>query len=137
MSEGTHGVDLTSIAIHLGPGGTARPYEDFSWERIDQYAAATAGDGPDGRLVVMYHSVGAWPTWEQHPVGEEVVIACTGTHHFRQEIDGEERVVTLGPGEALVNPKGVWHTADSGPEGGWLVFITPGQGTENRPIAGE
>ena len=38
----------------------------------------------------------------------------------------------VGAGEALVNPPGVWHTADSG-EGGWIVAITPGAGTEHRP----
>jgi hypothetical protein len=127
-------VDITKVPIHLGLGGTASPVEGFDWseDRLAEYERATAGDGPDGRMVMMFHMAGSWSTWERHPVGAEVVIACTGVHRFVQEIDGAEHVVELGAGQALVNPPGVWHTADSG-EGGWIVAITPGQGTEHRP----
>ncbi|MDQ3469435.1 MAG: cupin domain-containing protein [Actinomycetota bacterium] len=127
-------LDITAVPIHLGIGGTARPIEDFDWsaDRLGAYERATAADGADGRMVMMFHMVGAWTAWERHPAGAEVVIACTGTHRFVQELDGGEHVVELGPGEALINPPGTWHTADSG-EGGWIVTITPGLGTEHRP----
>lgn len=127
-------VDITKTPLHLGRGGTARPIEHFDWSpaRLAEYEAATSADGADGRMVLMYESTGSWPSWERHPAGEEVVIACTGTHRFLQEIDGEHVAVDIGPGDAIVNPVGVWHTADSG-DGGWLVTITPGQGTEHRP----
>lgn len=131
---GTMTVDITQIPIHLGPGGTASPVEDFDWsdERLAAYAQATGADGADGRMVMMFHMTGAWTAWECHPLGAEVVIACTGTHRFVQQLDGGERVVEISPGQALVNPPGVWHTADSG-AGGWVVTITPGLGTEHRP----
>ena len=127
-------VDIRHVPIHLGRGGTARPIEGFEWsdERLNDYARATEADGPDGRMVMMFHSVGEWQSWERHPAGEEVVIACTGTHTLRQELDSGEQVVEIGPGEAIINPAGVWHTADSG-EGGWILTITPGLGTEHRP----
>jgi quercetin dioxygenase-like cupin family protein len=127
-------VDIREVPIHLGLGGTAHPIDGFEWseEQLDAYARATEADGPDGRMVMMFHSTGEWQSWERHPAGAEVVIACTGTHTFRQELDGGEQVVEIGPGEALINPPGVWHTADSG-EGGWIVAITPGLGTEHRP----
>ena len=80
---------------------------------------------------MMFHMAGAWTTWERHPLGAEVVIACSGTHRFVQEFDDGERVVEITPGEALINPPGVWHTADSG-DGGWIVTIKPGLGTEHR-----
>jgi mannose-6-phosphate isomerase-like protein (cupin superfamily) len=83
-------------------------------------------------MVMMFHMAGAWSTWERHPSGAEVVIACTGTHRFVQELGGEEHVVEIGPGQALINPPGVWHTADSG-DGGWIVAVTPGLGTDHRP----
>jgi hypothetical protein len=35
-------------------------------------------------------------------------------------------------GEAIVNPRNVWHTADIDEACGTL-FITPGLGTEHRP----
>ena len=131
-------IDIRTIPIHLGPGGTARPVHGFTWspEALAAYDDATRADGPDGRLVMMFHVEGAWTTWERHPLGAEVVVACTGTHRFVQQLDdGEhvaEQVVELGPGEALVNPPGAWHTADSGP-GGWILTITPGLDTEHRP----
>ena len=127
-------IDLTVVPLHLGSGGTARVVDGFSWERIDEYAAATAADGPDGRLVMLYRMDGAWDGWECHPNGDEVVIACSGRHRFVQEIDGAEREIVLEPGQALINPAGVWHTADSGP-GGLVLTITPGQGTEHRDPA--
>lgn len=127
-------VDIRQVPIHLGLGGTARPIDGFEWsdESLAAYAQATEADGADGRLVMMFHATGAWESWECHPAGAEVVIACTGTHTFRQELESGERTVTIGPGEALINPPGVWHTADSG-DGGWFVAITSGLGTEHRP----
>jgi len=127
-------VDITTTPIHLGPGGRAAPIEDFSWsdERLAAYARATRPDGPDGRMVMMSRVAGSWTTWERHPIGAEVVICCTGTHRFVQELDDGEHVVEITPGQALINPPGVWHTADSG-DGGWIVTITPGLDTEHRP----
>jgi quercetin dioxygenase-like cupin family protein len=127
-------IDITKVPIHLGPGGTAGPVEDFDWsaDSLAAYEQATEADGADGRMVMMFHMVGAWTSWERHPLGAEVVVACTGTHRFVQEHDDGEHVIELTAGQALVNPPGVWHTADSG-EGGWIVTITPGLGTEHRP----
>jgi len=127
-------IDITKVPIHLGRGGTARPVDDFEWtdERLAAYDRATRADGADGRMVMMFQAAGAWTTWERHPLGAEVVIACTGTHRFVQELDDGPRVVEISSGEALVNPPGVWHTADSG-DGGWIVTITPGLDTEHRP----
>ncbi|HEU4840647.1 MAG TPA: cupin [Ilumatobacteraceae bacterium] len=126
--------DITTIPIHLGPGGTAHPVEDFDWsaERLSAYDGATRADGADGRRVMMFHVAGSWTSWERHPLGAEVVIACTGTHRFVQELDGAEHVVEISAGQALINPPGVWHTADSG-AGGWILTITPGLDTEHRP----
>ena len=49
-----------------------------------------------------------------------------------QEIGGTTRSVTLQRGEAVVNPPGVWHTADVS-EPATALFITAGLGTEIRP----
>ena len=128
-------IDITKVPIHLGPGGTASAVDDFVWSKecLAAYAQATRADGADGRMVMMFHVVGAWTTWERHPLGAEVVVACTGTHRFTQELDDGEHVIELAAGQALVNPPGVWHTADSGDDGGWIVTITPGVDTEHRP----
>jgi hypothetical protein len=127
-------IDITAVPVHLGRGGTAYPIEGFEWSdsSLGTYERATRADGSDGRMVMMFHMTGAWSTWERHPLGAEVVIACTGTHRFVHELGGVENVVEIGPGQALINPPGMWHTADSG-DGGWIVAVTPGLGTEHRP----
>jgi mannose-6-phosphate isomerase-like protein (cupin superfamily) len=69
--------------------------------------------------------------WEMHPRGEELVVCVAGTMVLHQEIDGEDRTVELGTGDAVINPAGVWHTADvTGPC--TALFVTAGAGTEVR-----
>ena len=73
-----------------------------------------------------------WSTWERHPAGEELVVLLSGRVDLIQELDEGEHVVALRPGQAVVNPPGVWHTAVVH-EPGSALFITPGEGTEVRP----
>ena len=40
--------------------------------------------------------------------------------------------MVLNQGEAVINPPGVWHTADVAEEAAVLI-ITAGIGTKNRP----
>lgn len=51
---------------------------------------------------------------------------------LHQSIDGVIKTLTLGPGEATINPPGVWHTADVAGSC-TAMFITAGLGTEHRP----
>jgi mannose-6-phosphate isomerase-like protein (cupin superfamily) len=133
-TAGHEAFDLTATYIHLGLGARATPLPDFEWspEYLESYGSRFAGDGPEGRLVMMGRNAESWPTWERHPAGEEVVVLLSGRIDLIQRIDGEERRIPLHPGEAVVNPTGVWHTADVH-EPGDALFITPGQGTENEP----
>jgi quercetin dioxygenase-like cupin family protein len=73
-----------------------------------------------------------WDSWEVHPHGAELVVCTDGTLTLYQEIDGAIRTVTLQAGEAIINPPGVWHTADVAATA-TALFITSGMGTENRP----
>src|SRR5687767_6999375 len=47
--------NIREVPIHLGLGATARPLLDFGWtpEQMAAYGASTAGDGAEGRLVLM------------------------------------------------------------------------------------
>ena len=47
----------------------------------------------------------------------------------------EEHVQLNTPGEFVMVPRGVWHTARIATRAS-MLFITPGEGTENRPIVG-
>jgi mannose-6-phosphate isomerase-like protein (cupin superfamily) len=55
-----------------------------------------------------------------------------GRMTLHQSIDGVIKTLTLGPGEATINPPGVWHTADVAGSC-TAMFITAGLGTEHRP----
>lgn len=128
-------IDLTTTPVHLGLGSRATPIEGFGWdpEILESYSAAVADDGGEGRMVMIFDSdPGSWTSWERHPAGEEMVICLSGRMTLIREIDGEHHPVTLGPGEAMVNPAGAWHTADVHEQGRFMT-ITPGLGTEHRP----
>ena len=126
--------DLARTYVHLGLGVRAEPVPDFEWspEFLARYDAAYAADGDEGRLVCLIPQRATWDSWERHPAGEELVVLLSGRVDLVQELDGEPRVVPLRPGRAVINPRGVWHTADVH-EPGQALFITAGRGTETRP----
>src|SRR5690606_34576983 len=111
-----------------------QPVEGFGWEAelLEAYAAAVAGDGDEGRLVMVFEGSQPWDVWERHPAGDEVVVCLSGRMTVVVEVDGEPVPVGLGPLEAMINPAGAWHTADVHEPVRFLT-ITPGRGTEHRP----
>ena len=125
---------LSEHPIHLGLGATAVVQPTFTGELswYEGYGERHGEDGVEGRLVAMHTFREPWTSWEVHPRGHEVVLCTAGRITLVQEIDGEERRVTLGPGEYAINPPGVWHTADVEDEA-TAVFITAGEGTDHRP----
>jgi mannose-6-phosphate isomerase-like protein (cupin superfamily) len=128
-------VDLAEGAvIHLGLGARATPLRDFTWDPayLQSYMERFAPDGDEGRLVGLFHQTESWSSWERHPAGEEIVLLLSGRADLLQQIDGEERRIALRPGQAVVNPTGVWHTADVH-EPGDVLTITPGRGTDHKP----
>ncbi|WP_342117919.1 cupin domain-containing protein [Pseudoduganella sp. OTU4001] len=120
--------------LHLGPEGTSVPLavnESF-WEKLSTGGFDHLGPG---RLVSTYDFAADWPSWEMHPAGEEVVVLISGALEFVLEVDGGERKVPLAePGQFLLVPRGVWHTANVAREAK-VLFITPGEGTGHRPRA--
>lgn len=132
--RGDSAFDLASTFVHLGTGSRATPVPDFEWspEFLAAYSERFAADGPEGRLVCITPQDSTWDTWERHPAGEELVVQLTGRSTVIQEVDGGLHRVDLEPRHAMVNPAGVWHTADVH-EAGTALFVTPGLGTEHRP----
>ncbi len=126
--------DLSTTHVHLGLGARATPLPGFEWssEYLDAYTERFADDGDDGRLVTMGRNGESWTVWERHPAGEEVVVLLSGRVDLIQRLGGDERRIPLEPGQAVINPTGVWHTADVH-EPGDALFITPGRGTEHEP----
>jgi hypothetical protein len=132
----TEHFDLSRTYVHLGLGATATPLPDFEWspDYLESYVQRFASDGNEGRLVVVSSQDETWDFWERHPAGEEVVVLLAGRIDVVQQLGGEEVTTPLVSGEALINPVGVWHRSVVH-EPGSALFITPGLGTEHRPIA--
>ena len=126
--------EINKNPIHLGLGASAvvePPFTGIDW--YPEYGARHAGDGNEGRLVCMFRFTESWPTWEMHPNGSEVVLCTSGKMSLHQEHpDGTLAKVDLEAGQYVINPPGVWHTADIDSEAE-AVFITAGAGTEIRP----
>ena len=126
--------DLGEFPVHLGLGATAERLGRFTGtpDWYEAYGAAHEADGAEGRLVSLHTFTEPWDSWEAHPFGEELVVCVAGTITLHQELDDGVHVVTLGAGQAVVNPPGVWHTADV--EGdATVLFVTAGAGTTVRP----
>ncbi|MBK7584404.1 MAG: cupin [Myxococcales bacterium] len=128
--------DLSKFPVHLGLGATVARQPEFtgmSW--YEAYGLRNAGDGAEGRLVAIHSFSKAWDSWEMHPNGEELVVCLAGRIVLHQESAGAVKTVTLEPYQAIVNPPGVWHTADVNAEA-TALFITAGLGTEIRSRTG-
>jgi hypothetical protein len=126
--------DVRSTFAHLSVDASTTPVPDFEWapEFLEAYSSRFTADGGRGRLVMMHEMTSSWDSWERHPAGEELVISCNAVFDLHQEIEDEVRVVRIEPAGAIVNPTAAWHTADVVTPG-YVVFITPGKGTEHRP----
>jgi len=82
-------------------------------------------------LVSQYAFSEAWPTWEIHPMGDELVMLLSGATDMVLWIDGAEDIIRVNePGQYVIVPKGTWHTARPY-EPTSMLFLTPGQGTLN------
>jgi hypothetical protein len=126
--------DLSKFPVHLGLGAKVEREPEFTGDLAWYmgYGARHARDGKEGRLVTVHSFDVPWNSWEMHPVGEELVVCLTGEITLHQELPSGVVQVTLRPLEAIINPAGVWHTADvSAPA--TAFFITAGEGTEHRP----
>ena len=88
--------------------------------------------GFKGHVLIAAHDFAEdWPTWERHPAGDEIVMLLSGTVTLvLKAAAGEESVVLDTPGSYVVIPHNTWHTARVS-EPSRMLFITPGEGTEN------
>jgi mannose-6-phosphate isomerase-like protein (cupin superfamily) len=117
------GVDNPAVALH-GFGFNGPAFEAYMAEHC-------APDAP-GRLVMIETSPIDWPAWECHTEGDELVIVLEGQADFIQEIDGVARQMAVSAGCAVINPAGVWHTANV-KQPLRAIYITPCPGTQHRP----
>jgi mannose-6-phosphate isomerase-like protein (cupin superfamily) len=77
----------------------------------------------------------AHPLWERHPNGDELLHVIEGRLDLTVLAEDGPVEMTLGPGQVLVVPQGLWHSPR--PQGSvTLLFATPSEGTtvsDERP----
>lgn len=132
VSDGV--LSLTTTPIHFSAGGGAVPINGFAFDpaSFESYISGHTNASDPGRLGFIEHSAESWKLWERHPAGDEVVVVVSGVALFIQEIDGAQQHARVGAGEAIINPAGVWHTADV-EEPFSALYLTPCPGTNHRP----
>jgi hypothetical protein len=123
---------LGSTFAVLSPDGAAIPVPvtDTLYEDLDREF-----DGFSGRYLVSQHSFEEdWPTWEIHPAGDEFVCLLSGAVELVLERDATREISTLeAPMSFVLVPRDTWHTARV-KQPSSMLFITPGEGTLNRPL---
>jgi mannose-6-phosphate isomerase-like protein (cupin superfamily) len=124
-------LNLESTFVVLEPGLSAVPVgvTPAIWRELEQRF-----DSFKGRVLVSCFAFDAdWDTWEMHPAGDEVVCLLSGRATL--EFEGRGHVAELAePGACAIVPKGTWHTAHTSVPTK-MLFITPGEGTQNKAIA--
>jgi quercetin dioxygenase-like cupin family protein len=129
--------DLSRTPIHLGSqvdaAHPALPLPGFGFDgpAFEAYIAEHCGPGAPGRLIMVETSPSDWSAWECHAEGDEIVIVLEGRAVFIQQIDGQEVRTPVAPGSTMINPAGVWHTADV-EQPMKAIYITPCPGTQHR-----
>src|SRR6266496_3854430 len=108
--------DLSCSLLGLKRDGTASlvPWESGPPPRVDGFvigAPFMTRNAPHGG--------------EMHPDGDEVLFLISGRVDVLLEEDDTENIVSVGPGQAVVVPKGVWHRVLIR-EPSQLLHITPG-----------
>jgi mannose-6-phosphate isomerase-like protein (cupin superfamily) len=125
--------DVQGTYLHFRDGGRADAV-DVSKSFWADVAAGKHPELDDGRLMTAFTFSEPWSTWERHPAGEELVMLLSGAARVVLEESGEERSVALNrPGSYVLVPPNVWHTARTSMPT-TLLFLTPGAGTEHRPV---
>lgn len=132
MTGETDCFNLSSTYVVLEDDGNVIPVavsDRFFEDLEDKF-----GDFKGKRLVSHFSFEKDWNTWEMHPAGEELVCLLSGEVDLVLEQDNMEKTLFLRtPGSYVLVPRGVWHTAKVHSPSS-MLFITPGEGTQNRPL---
>jgi mannose-6-phosphate isomerase-like protein (cupin superfamily) len=119
---------LDRTYVQLADGATAVPIVVGSnfWQRVGEEAALQ-----EGRMVTFFHLDRSNMHWEMHPAGDELLVLVSGKIAVVLDDGTARRKASMKAGEALIVPRGVWHTLEIA-EPGDLLAITRGAGTEVR-----
>ena len=132
-SEGPLQLDSTFVVVNPALRTEVLAVTDTFWADLD----LRYGDFAGHTLISSFSFDADWPTWEMHPNGDEVVCLLSGDADMVfATADGETSVRLAQPGSFVIVPRDTWHTARiHAPT--TMLFVTPGEGTENRETPGE
>ena len=123
-----HSLSTTFIALDDQSRARPLPVTNRFWSDLTNGRL-----GEFSRLVSLMSYNASWSTWERHPAGEEVVCLLEGSVTLLLEMpEGQEEINLTEPGQYVLVPPRTWHTARVERQC-TMLFITPGEGTENRP----
>jgi hypothetical protein len=126
-------LDFSSTYLRLRTDASLEPLtvDNTLWQRI---TTGQLGDFHNEFLIACGSCDVDWPRWEMHPNGDEIVCLLSGSVTFLlQEAHGTHAIELGKSGEYVLVRKGTWHTAKTqGPCR--ILFVTPGEGTQHRPI---
>lgn len=120
---------MDAVRVILGPDGdaTTKAVSPNFYGELDEEFSGFAGCA----LISHHEFEDAWPNWEMHPAGDEIVYLIEGDIDFVLWRDNTEDIVRLDePNTYLLVPRGVWHTARPNKRTS-MLFITPGAGTQH------
>ncbi|MCB1689176.1 MAG: cupin domain-containing protein [Halioglobus sp.] len=90
------------------------------------------GDFKGHELIALHEFQEDWPSWEVHPNGDETVVLLSGSATLIVKLEDTDHSIGLNkPGDTVIVPRGAWHTARIA-EPCRMLFITPGEGTQNN-----
>jgi quercetin dioxygenase-like cupin family protein len=126
----TQAFSLDSTYIHLRPNESALAMEGGAkfWAGIEG-----RHELDHGRLMGSTGQNADWNHWERHPAGEEILTLLSGELELVLDTERGEERASLKAGQTFIVPKGVWHRGIV-KKPGQLMFLTPGSGTEHRPV---
>ncbi len=123
-------IETDFVVLSADKRATIEHWDDTLYERLNADYADFAGH----ELIACHSFDSDWPTWEIHPNGDEIVVLLEGEATFVLQVGDDTSELSLArPGEYVVVPRNTWHTAKIAGTAK-MLFITPGQGTENRPV---
>ena len=125
--------DILRTYLHVQDGARIATVDapDSFWPEL---ASGAHPELDQGRLMSAFSFSGAWSSWERHPAGEELVMLLSGAVTLTlEEANGVRSVRLDATGAYVLIPPNTWHTA-SAESDSTLLFLTPGAGTEHRPV---
>ncbi len=130
MTRTTLNISQTFVVLNPDKKASIEVLDADVYQRLDTNYSGFQGC----ELISCFEFEHDWSSWEMHPQGDETVILLSGQVTFILQKDlGEELVSLEQPGDFVVVPKNIWHSARTQVKTK-LLFVTPGEGTQHKPL---